>query len=357
MMVMFKLKVSLGKNLHRSICWLNPKTATDLGISEGDIIIDSDYMICPLRVEYYDLVREGEIALPTTIMFRLGAYAGEERYFKKIDNIIDANRVVFYVVGEIMDWVQYYREANDFYVVLDDLIPVSPRVSVRVVDIENGETGHVYRVSKNTQVDLLFSGPMNLAIIIDGSKDMLKMWGKNRKIDLAREISNVLLEYNLRKAVNCAIFSIAEDVDILLNWISIDPKLRWFMTKLIPRFVTDMIISPSEETRLDIALEYVVESFKKKNLGQKALNSLLVIMARDPSFNERKIKNIFNEFKEVSNGVWRTIWVGIGNQKFENLKEIADIFGGKFISSRTPMGLYKKCRELADFRFVDRGWW
>lgn len=354
---MFKLRVSLGKNLHRNICWLNSKTAQNFGVGEGDIIIDSEYTVCPLRVEYNDLVREGEIALPTTIMFRLGAYIGEERYFKKVENTIDAKRVVFYVVGDIMDWIQYYRETSDLYVVLDDLIPVSPRVSVRVVDIEDGVAGEVYRISEKTNVELLFSGPMNLAIIIDASREMLKTWGNIRKIDLSKDISNILLEYNLRKAVNCAIFSISDDVDILLNWISIEPKLRWFMTKLIPRFVTDMIISSSDEVKIELALEYVLETFKKKNLGKRALNTILTIVSHDPSYDEKKIRNIFSEFREISNGVWRTIWVGIGDQEFKNLGKLAEFFGGQFIAAKTPSGLYKKCRDFADFRFIDKGWW
>jgi len=355
--MMIRLRVALGKNVHRSVGWINPRTAEEYGISDGDVLIDADYCVSPIVVEFSELVRDGEIALPTTIMYRIGAYVGEERTFRKVEEPKEADDAVLFVVGDIMDWIDFYRQIDKIYAVLDDEIPISPRVSVRVIDIAGGEPGEVFVISKRTKIRLMFSGPTNLAIAIDASRSMLEVWDGVRKIDIVREISNVLLEYNLRKVQMCAIFSYAEDVDILMNWISIDPKLRWFMARLIPRFVTDMIIGRADRPNLCLALEKIVESFKRKNLGRKALNSILVIQAGESSVSEKKLKNIVSEFGEVSNGVWRTIWVGIGGSTFKGLETAARLFGGCLIRAKTPLGLIKRCRNFAEFRYVDRGWW
>ena len=353
---MIRLRVALGKNVHRNIGWINPDTASNFGINSGDILIDRSFGVAPFKVEFSDFVRDSEIALPMTILYRLGAEIGEEREFMVVDDVREASDVVLFVVGDILDWINYYREVQSIFFTLDDEIPVSPRTSVRVIDIDGAVPGEVYRLGKSTNIKLLFSGPINLAVAIDASSSMVGYWYKRRKIDIAREVSKVLLEYNLRKANNAAIFGYAEDIDILLNWISIDPKLRWFMTKLIPNFVTNMIISRIDYPNLELALEKIIESFKKRGLGGIALNSLLVIQATDVEVNENRIKELVNEFSEVSNGVWRTFWVGIGNEGFEYLGKVARMFGGILIKAKTPGGLIKKCRGFADFRFVDRGW-
>ncbi len=354
---MFRLRVSHGKDVHRNICWINPDTARELGIKNGDIIIDADFGIAPLRVELSDLVKLGEIALPMTIMYRLGAYVGEERTFRLVGEAQEAKEVVLFVVGNIFDWLNYFRETNSIHITIDDEIPVSPRTSVRVIDIvDQVAPGEVYEITRRTKIRLIFSGPTNLAVAIDGSIAMLRPWRGRRRIDIAKEISKILLEYNLRKVNTVAIFSYAEDIDILLNWITIDPKLRGFMTKLIPNFVTDMIISRTEEPNLENALQKIIGSFRRRGLGGSALNSLLIIQASDPAVNENRIREIAQEFAEASNGVWRTFWVGIGGEEFSNLGLVAKVFGGRIITARTPLGLIKKCREYADFRHVDEGW-
>ena len=109
---MFKLRVSHGKDVHRNICWLNPDTAREFGINSGDIIIDSDFGIAPLKVELSDLVKPGEIALPMTIMYRLGACVGEERVFRLIQEAKDAKEIVLFIVGNIYDWLNYFREVD-----------------------------------------------------------------------------------------------------------------------------------------------------------------------------------------------------------------------------------------------------
>ncbi len=352
---MIRLRVALGKNVYRNIGWINPNTAQQFGLDAGQIIIDDMFSIAPIRVEFSNLVREGEIALPMTIMYRLGLEIGEERTFRIIEDIRNAEEATVFVIGDISDWINFYREMTALYVVLDDEVPISPRASFRVIDIKGANAGEVYRITKDTKIELMFSGPMNLAVAIDASSSMLEYWNRHRKIDIAREISKVLLEYNLRRANNAAIFSYADDVDILLNWIAIDPKLRWFMTKLIPKFVTNMIISRVNEPNLELALEKIIESFKKRGLGGMALNCLLVIQARDVSVNDNVIKELVSEFSEISNGVWRTFWVGIG-RGFDNLARVAHMFGGIMLRAKTPLGLIKKCRGYADFRSVDEGW-
>ena len=353
---MFSLRVEPGKNVYENIGWVNPSTAKEIGIREGSVIIDAEFRVSPIRVVLNDLVREGEISLPIHIMYKLGAYAGEERKFELVEDIKDAERADVYVVGNMHDWIDYLYKNKHIYVTLDDEIAISPKTSIRILDIEGGGAGEVYRISHNTRIRIQFAGLMNIAVAIDSSVAMMERWGEKRKVDIAKELSKILLEYNLRKTLNCAIFSYADDVDILLNWISIEPKLRWFMTVLIPRFVTDMIIKETDERDLEAALETIIHGLEERDLGRSALNTILIIQAKDSKLNESKMKGFAKRMSEVSGGVWRTIWVGLGNENFENLRKAASIFGGKFITARTPPGIIKRARRMSDFRHVDRMW-
>lgn len=353
---MIRLRVSLGKNVYENIGWINPQTAQNLGLKEGNFLIESSFKVSPIRIVFSELVRENEISLPSHVMFKIGAVSGEERSFEVVDEIRQAKFAELYVVGVIHDWVDFFRNKGELVVALDDEVAIAPSTSVRVLDIEGASVGEVYRITKDTKIRLHFAGLMNMGIAIDSSRSMLERWKGIRKIDLAKDASKALLEYNLRKTAICAIFSYANDVDILLNWISIDPKLRWFMTVLIPRFVTDMIISETNERRLDEALEYIIEGFSKRNLGKKYLNTIVVFQAGETKVSENRIRDIIGELRAVSNGVWRSIWVGIGDEKFDNLRKIARMFGGKFIAGRTPAGLMKRVRETSDFRHIDGMW-
>ncbi|GEM_PF-5340088 len=353
---MFTLRVEPGKNVYENISWINPATAKELGLSKESIIIDADFRISPIRLVFNDLVRENEISLPMHIMYKLGAYAGEERRFEVVEEIKEAKKADIYVIGNIHDWIDHLYSNQHIYVTLDDEIAISPKTSVRILDIEGAEVGEVYRLTHRTKMRVQFAGLMNVAVAIDASSAMLEHWRDRRKVDIAKELSKILLEYNLRKTQNCAIFSFADDVDILLNWISIDPKLRWFMTALIPRFVTDMIIKDTSERNLEGALEMIMHSLEERNLGRNALNTILIIQAKDSKLGSSKIKEFVNRIDEISGGVWRTIWVGLGNEKFENLSKVASAFGGVFISAKTPSGIIKKARRLSDFRHIDRMW-